>query len=189
LLEGEASCWENVLTTAVYGGVPRADRPWRAEVALEAVGLLHRARHKAGKLNGGDRKKLALAQAIVRIDDGLLLLDEPTAHLSERAAEEILFLLQHLNVTQGCTILAITHDLRWAAKFSPHWYRLFDGRLTRDQPGPPVPAATPEAARPPLSGTPVVLGPVLPREGGKRNWPLMVRGDSQCLRLVPRGVH
>lgn len=131
LLEADATCWENVYTTALYSGVPRADRKRRTEEALNAVGLLRRALDKAGTLNGGARKKLALAQAIVHLGkNGLLLLDEPAANLSRGEAEQVLEFLKRLR----CTILVITHDLNWAAKFSSQQYRLADGRITAERP-------------------------------------------------------
>ncbi len=65
-------------------------------------------------LSGGERKRLALARAVVRGAD-LLLLDEPTAGLDDRAAAGVLEALS--GCAAGRTTVVVTHDprvVRWA---------------------------------------------------------------------------
>ena len=57
------------------------------------------------KLSGGERRRVALCQLMIRQPD-LLLLDEPTNHLD---AESISWLEQHLAKYPG-TVVAVTHD-------------------------------------------------------------------------------
>ena len=57
------------------------------------------------KLSGGERRRVALCQLLIRQPD-LLLLDEPTNHLD---AESVHWLEQHLASYQG-TVVAVTHD-------------------------------------------------------------------------------
>jgi ATPase subunit of ABC transporter with duplicated ATPase domains len=61
-------------------------------------------------LSGGERRRVALCQLLLRQPD-LLLLDEPTNHLD---AESVQWLEQHLAKYPG-TVLAVTHD-RWFAR-------------------------------------------------------------------------
>jgi ATP-binding cassette subfamily F protein uup len=61
----------------------------------------------AGTLSGGWQKRLAIAQALVRAPD-LLLMDEPTNHLD---LEGILW-LEQLLVTEAAAFLVVSHD-RW----------------------------------------------------------------------------
>lgn len=57
------------------------------------------------KLSGGERRRVALCQMLIRQPD-LLLLDEPTNHLD---AESVAWLEQHLHKYPG-TVVAVTHD-------------------------------------------------------------------------------
>ncbi|OYP36541.1 energy-dependent translational throttle protein EttA [Rhodopirellula sp. MGV] len=57
------------------------------------------------KLSGGERRRVALCQLLIRQPD-LLLLDEPTNHLD---AESVSWLEQHLHKYPG-TVVAVTHD-------------------------------------------------------------------------------
>jgi len=56
-------------------------------------------------LSGGEKRRVALCQILLRKPD-LLLLDEPTNHLD---AESVLWLEQHLAQYPGC-VVAVTHD-------------------------------------------------------------------------------
>ena len=56
-------------------------------------------------LSGGERRRIACAQLLIRQPD-LLLLDQPTNHLD---AESVSWLEQHLAKYRG-TVVAVTHD-------------------------------------------------------------------------------
>ncbi|MEM9186233.1 MAG: energy-dependent translational throttle protein EttA [Planctomycetota bacterium] len=74
------------------------------EIAMDAINLPPKDAG-VGKLSGGEKRRVALCQILLRKPD-LLLLDEPTNHLD---AESILWLEHHLAQYDG-TIVAITHD-------------------------------------------------------------------------------
>jgi len=59
------------------------------------------------RLSGGERRRLAIARALVR-DTPVLVLDEPTTGLDEAARDALLAPLQHL--VRGRTAIVITHD-------------------------------------------------------------------------------
>jgi zinc/manganese transport system ATP-binding protein/zinc transport system ATP-binding protein len=68
-------------------------------------------------LSGGQQQRVFLARALITEPD-LLVLDEPTAGVDMRTAENILHMLGHLN-QHGITILMTTHDLNSAAAHVP----------------------------------------------------------------------
>jgi ATP-binding cassette subfamily F protein uup len=77
-----------------------------------------------GTLSGGQKKRLALAQALA-ISPELLLLDEPTNHLDVGAIEW----LEEMLVTSGVTLVFITHDRRFLERVATRIVELDRGSL------------------------------------------------------------
>ena len=63
-------------------------------------------------LSGGEVVRLALARMAAQTDAGLLLVDEPTAHLDPDTAAQIAQSLRQL--AKGRTMLVATHDAQLA---------------------------------------------------------------------------
>jgi ATP-binding cassette subfamily C protein CydD len=72
-----------------------------------AEDLERRIDERGGGLSGGERRRLALARAVLK-DAPLLLLDEPTANLDEQAEQEMRLLIRE--AAQGRTTLIATHS-------------------------------------------------------------------------------
>jgi ATP-binding cassette subfamily B protein len=83
-----------------------------AEIIADLPGGLDTSVGEGGtRLSGGQRQRLAIARALLR-DPGVLLLDEPTAHLDTTGEEAIVALIDRL--AGGRTIVAISHRPRLA---------------------------------------------------------------------------
>ncbi len=65
-------------------------------------------------LSGGEAARLALARVAAQPDAGLLLVDEPTAHLDTETARRVADAL--IELAHGKTLIAVTHDPVFAAR-------------------------------------------------------------------------
>ena len=122
------SARKNVELPLLLTKLSKAERKNRANVALDIVGLAHRAGHYPRQLSGGEQQRTGIARAIVT-DPTLLLCDEPTGDLDRKSGDEILDLLQALNQEQGKTIIMVTHDIHAAERATRTLY-LNKGKLS-----------------------------------------------------------
>ena len=76
---------------------------------LAQVGLAAKARALPHELSGGEQQRVAIARALVN-DPFVLLADEPTGNLDERATRGVVQLLREIN-GNGTAVLMATHDL------------------------------------------------------------------------------
>lgn len=126
-----------------FRGPRAADRAAVAR-AIERVGITELAGRDARELSLGERQLVVLAMAIAQ-ETGLLVLDEPTAHLDLRHQVEVMTLLTELAGRDGVTVLAVLHDVGLAARCFPRLVIMEEGRVVAD--GPPAEVLTPERVR------------------------------------------
>jgi tungstate transport system ATP-binding protein len=99
----------NVAYALAQAGIPRGSRAERAAALLARVGLSDLAQRPARRLSGGEQQRLALARALAR-DPEVLLLDEPTANLDPAATRSVEGIV--LTAAQsGIKIVMASHDL------------------------------------------------------------------------------
>jgi len=103
----QLTAFENVLVP-VWGGSSLADTAERAKNLLVRVGLGERLTHFPGELSGGERQRVAVARALV-MSPCLVLADEPTGALDQKAAQALIDLLLELNVEEHTTLIVVTH--------------------------------------------------------------------------------
>ncbi len=121
---------ENVEVPMQGQPIRRRARHERARELLALVGLADRASHLPSQLSGGQRQRVAIARALAN-QPSLILADEPTGNLDTTAGEEIMNLLADLNVSQGTTVIVVTHDQR-VARATDRILTMRDGRIIDD---------------------------------------------------------
>lgn len=118
--------WRNVVL-----GVKDADRA-DAERALAEVNLAHRAEVWPATLSGGEAQRAALARALVR-DPDLLLLDEPFAALDALTRLTVQDLVADLWQRHFPAVVLVTHDVDEALRLADRVLVMADGRIRDDQ--------------------------------------------------------
>jgi lipoprotein-releasing system ATP-binding protein len=124
---------ENVMLPALIQRWPWDKAQSQAMQLLEAVGLKDRARHRPGKLSGGEQQRVALARAMI-LEPALLLADEPTGDLDPHTGAEVQGLMLRFNEERNVALVVATHNREFSARIG--WQmELRDGRLRRFQAG------------------------------------------------------
>ncbi len=112
-----ATCFENVRIAAqsrrhAWNMVAHhdafADINKRAETALQAVGLLGKARELASNLSHGEQRNLEIGIALAT-EPKLLCLDEPTAGMSAAETSQTMELVRRIG--KNLSILIVEHDM------------------------------------------------------------------------------
>ncbi len=104
---------ENVAIGPETAGVPRAKARADAQVWLTRVGLGNFANRYPHMLSGGQRKRVGLAQVLIR-DPKILLMDEPFGPLDAQTRQIMGNLLLELWTADRKAVLFVTHDLEEA---------------------------------------------------------------------------
>ncbi|MFZ4531789.1 MAG: ATP-binding cassette domain-containing protein [Alsobacter sp.] len=113
-------------------GHPSTGRRDRIAALLQRVGLAGLGDRPARRLSGGEQQRLAIARALAR-EPELLLLDEPTASLDPASTRAIETIIADA-ASAGVTVLMATHDLGQARRLAGRVLFLAAGRLVEDAP-------------------------------------------------------
>jgi len=128
--------WQRVQTNVGIGlrrtlQLDRTTVRARTQQALAEVGLEGHARSWPLTLSGGEAQRAALARALVR-EPQLLLLDEPFGALDALTRIRMHALLQELCRRHRPAVLVVTHDVDEALLLSDRVLVLTDGRVSLD---------------------------------------------------------
>src|SRR6202045_2247266 len=113
--------WKTAIDNIAIGleitGVPRAEALDRAQAWLASVGLGAFSNRYPHMLSGGQRKRVGLAQVLIR-DPKILLMDEPFGPLDAQTRQIMGNLLLDLWNADRKSVLFVTHDLEEAIALS-----------------------------------------------------------------------
>lgn len=102
--------FQNIELPLVIRGVSESERKRRTKEISDFFGLTHRASAHPESLSVGERRKVAIARALVT-EPALLLLDEPTGGLDTAAVNILTPLLRGIHFLHKGTILMATNSL------------------------------------------------------------------------------
>jgi NitT/TauT family transport system ATP-binding protein len=108
---------ENVAIGLETAGTPRSEARERAHAWLARVGLASFAERYPHMLSGGQRKRVGLAQVLIR-DPKILLMDEPFGPLDAQTRQIMGNLLLDLWSADRKAVLFVTHELEEAIALS-----------------------------------------------------------------------
>ncbi|MEU7322798.1 ABC transporter ATP-binding protein [Streptomyces griseoviridis] len=123
--------WKKVWRNVVLGLPGKPERAV-AERALEEVGLAQRSDAWPRTLSGGEAQRAALARALVREPD-LLLLDEPFGALDALTRVTAQRLVGELWRRRGCAVLLVTHDVEEAVLLADRVLVMDGGVIAHEQ--------------------------------------------------------
>ena len=109
----------------------RAEQHERCREVLAMVGLQETGQKMPAELSGGQRKRIALARAIV-LHPHVILYDEPTTGLDPIRSDVINELILKLQKALNVTSIVVTHDMASAFKIADRIVMLYDGRILFD---------------------------------------------------------
>ena len=121
---------ENVAFALEVTGARRSVIGPKVARVLAQVGLAAKARAYPHELSGGEQQRVAIARALVN-DPFVLLADEPTGNLDERATRGIFQLLRDINAA-GTAVIMATHDLDLVRQAPYRTIELQDGAVVYD---------------------------------------------------------
>jgi len=125
--------WQRVLRNITVGLPRNGSTRQRAVEALEEVGLARHAHAWPRTLSGGEAQRAALARALVR-EPQLLLLDEPFGALDALTRLRMHVLLRNLYERHRPAVLLVTHDVDEAMLLADRVLVLTDGHIAFDEP-------------------------------------------------------
>jgi cell division transport system ATP-binding protein len=129
LLE-DRSAEANVAFALQVIGTPAAAIPGKVARALTQVGLASKSTSLPRELSGGEQQRVAFARALVN-DPFIIIADEPTGNLDERATRGIFQLLREINAS-GTAVLMATHDLALVRSTDYRTIELKQGEIVFD---------------------------------------------------------
>ncbi len=123
---GSLTVLENVVLPQSFLPKPTTADMSQAMNLIESVGLGNRAHAYPDQLSGGEKRRVAIASALMN-DPALLLADEPTGDLDSETESEIMSLFSNL-WQSGTTVIMVTHNQQ-LANYANRIFKMDDGLI------------------------------------------------------------
>ena len=111
-----------------------AEKDWqRVQDAMEIIGISHFAKRSIMELSGGEKQRVVVARALAQ-DTPTLLFDEATSNLDIRYSLQIFNKVRALVKNEGRTVIAVIHNLNFAAAYCDEIIFMKKGRVSKKGP-------------------------------------------------------
>ena len=130
-LLNEFTVQNNLLLPQIINNVSIPLALKRVQYLLNLLNLSELRQRLPYTLSRGEYQRIGLLRAIAN-NPKIIIADEPTANLDEKNCKQLLDLIVKLNRDLDITFLIASHDARFM-DISNDTYKLFDGRLTKDE--------------------------------------------------------
>jgi glycerol transport system ATP-binding protein len=124
------SVYENIASPLRVAGMAQQEIDSRVQKAADLLRLSPMLKRRPSELSGGQQQRTAIARALVK-DFDLILLDEPLANLDYKLREELRDELPKLFAGRKCIVVYATTEPAEALLFGGNTALLFEGRVTQ----------------------------------------------------------
>jgi glycerol transport system ATP-binding protein len=124
------SVYDNIASPLRVAGMAQSEIDGRVDKAAELLRLKPMLKRRPNELSGGQQQRTAIARALVK-DSDLILLDEPLANLDYKLREELRDELPKLFAGRNCIVVYATTEPSEALLFGGNTALLFEGRVTQ----------------------------------------------------------
>lgn len=126
---------ETIVKDVAFGvrnfGASKEEATEKAKKALLSVGIPESYFERSPlELSGGEKRRVAIA-GILAIEPDILVLDEPTAGLDPKSAEDVMNLVERMH-QDGTTVIVVTHDMDLVIKHAEKVFVMHEGKLIFD---------------------------------------------------------
>jgi cobalt/nickel transport system ATP-binding protein len=117
--------YDDILFAPLNYGIPKAKAEAMAKVVIEKLNIESLQGKIVHYLSGGEKKKVALAGALV-LEPALLVLDEPFTGLDPVSKRDLIQTLNELNREKGMTLIMTLHEVDLVSEVTDILYLMHD---------------------------------------------------------------